>query len=70
MEHFTLVSKRTLSLTFKSNVDNKEYTLAKSWIKHHSDKNVERIVSFDLDDEGNIEFNTLDKVITDCKGVI
>ena len=65
MEHFDVVSKNRWSIAFKSSNTGKIINLNKKWIKQRFDGNVERIISMDNNDEGELIFNTLD-----VKGVI
>ena len=65
MEHFDVVSKNKLSIAFRSSYTGKIINLNKRWIKQRFDGNVERIISMDNNDEGELIFNTLD-----VKGVI
>jgi len=65
IEHFDVVSKNKLSIAFRSSDTGKIINLNKKWIKQRFDGNVERIISMDNNDEGELIFNTLD-----AKGVI
>ena len=65
MEHFDVVSKNKWSIAFKSSNTGKIINLNKKWIKQRFEGNVERIISMDNNDEGELIFNTLD-----VKGVI
>ena len=65
MEHFDVVSKNKWSIAFKSSDTGKIINLNKKWIKQRFEGNVERIISVDNNDEGELIFNTLD-----VKGVI
>jgi len=65
MEHFDVVSKNKWSIAFKSLDTGKIINLNKKWIKQRFEGNVERIISMDNNDEGELIFNTLD-----AKGVI
>ena len=60
MEHFDVVSKNKWSIAFKSSNTGKIINLNKKWIKQRFDGNVERIISMDNNDEGELVFNTLD----------
>jgi len=65
MEHFDVISKNKLSIAFKSTDTGKIINLNKKWIKQRFDSNVERIISMDNTDEGELIFKVLD-----TKGVI
>ena len=65
MEHFDVISKNKWSIAFKSLVTGEIINLNKKWIKQRFEGNVERIISMDNTDEGELIFNTLD-----VKGVI
>lgn len=65
MEHFDVISKNKLSIAFKSSDTGKIINLNKKWIKQRFDGNVERIISMDNTDEGELTFKVLD-----TKGVI
>ena len=65
MEHFDVVSKNKWSIAFKSSNTGKIINLNKKWIKQRFEGNVERIISMDNNNEGELIFNTLD-----VKGVI
>jgi hypothetical protein len=65
MEHFDVVSKNKWSIAFKSLDTGRIINLNKKWIKQRFEGNVERIISMDNNDEGELIFNTLD-----AKGVI
>ena len=60
MEHFDVVSKNKWSIAFKSKDTGVIINLNKKWIKQRFDGNVERIISMDNNDEGELVFNTLD----------
>ena len=60
MEHFDVVSKNKWSIAFKSSDTGKIINLNKKWIKQRFECNVERIISMDNNDEGELIFNTLD----------
>lgn len=59
MEHFDVVEKHELCLTFKSKDTGHTINLSKKWLKNHFDGNVEDIMSMDNTDDGNLIFNTL-----------
>lgn len=65
MEHFNVVSKNKLSIAFRSLDTGSIINLNKKWIKQRFEGNVERIISMDNTDKGELIFNTLD-----VKGVI
>ena len=65
MEHFDVVSKNKLSIAFKSLDTGRIINLTKKWIKDRFDGNVERIISMDNTDKGELIFKVLD-----TKGVI
>ena len=65
MEHFDAVSKNKLSIAFRSSDTGKIINLNKKWIKQRFEGNVERIISMDNNDKGELIFNILD-----FKGVI
>ena len=65
MEHFDVVNKNKLSIAFRSSDTGVIINLNKKWIKQRFNGNVERIISMDNTDEGELIFNTLD-----VKGVI
>lgn len=65
IEHFDVVSKNKLSIAFKSSNTGKIINLNKKWIKQRFEGNVERIISMDSIDDGELKFNILD-----VKGVI
>lgn len=65
IEHFNVVSKNEWSIAFKSSNTGVIINLSKKWIKQRFDGNVERIISMDNTDNGELIFNTLDD-----KGVI
>ena len=60
MEHFDVVSKNKLSIAFKSLDTGVIINLNKKWIKQRFDGNVERIISMDNTDEGELIFNVLE----------
>ena len=60
MEHFDVVSKNKLSIAFKSSDTGNIINLNKKWIKQRFEGNVERIISMDNTDEGELTFNILD----------
>ena len=59
MEHFDVVSKNALSIALKSSNTGKIINLNKKWIKSRFDGNVEKIISMDNNDEGELIFNIL-----------
>jgi len=59
IEHFDVVSKNKLSIAFRSSDTGKIINLNKKWIKQRFDGNVERIISMDNNDEGELIFNIL-----------
>ena len=65
MEHFDVISKNKLSIAFKSSDTGKIINLNKKWIKQRFKGNIERIISMDNTDEGELAFKVLD-----TKGVI
>ena len=60
MEHFNVVSKNKWSIAFKSSDTGKIINLNKKWIKQRFEGNVERIISMDNTDKGELIFNVLD----------
>lgn len=60
IEHFDVVSKNKLSIAFKSSDTGKIINLNKKWIKQRFEGNIERIISMDNTDEGELIFNVLD----------
>lgn len=60
MEHFDVVSKNKLSIAFRSSYSGVIINLNKKWIKQRFDGNVERIISMDNTDEGELIFNVLE----------
>jgi hypothetical protein len=65
IEHFNIVSKNKLSITFQSSDTGVIINLNKKWIKERFNGNVERIIAMDNTDNGELVFYTLDD-----KGVI
>lgn len=65
MEHFDVVSKNKWCIAFKSKDTGVTINLNKKWIKQRFNGNVERIISMDNTDNGELIFNILDD-----KGVI
>jgi hypothetical protein len=65
MEYFDVIDKNKWSIAFKSKDTGVIINLNKKWIKQRFDGNVERIISMDNTDNGELIFNTLDN-----KGVI
>ena len=65
MEHFDVISKNKWSIAFKSLYTGEIINLNKKWIKQRFEGNVERIISMDNTDEGELIFKVLD-----TKGVI
>lgn len=59
IEHFDVVSKNKLSIAFRSSDTGKIINLNKKWIKQRFNGNVERIISMDNTDEGELIFNIL-----------
>ena len=59
MEQFDVVSKNKWSIAFKSKDTGVILNLNKKWIKQRFDGNVERIVSMDNTDDGELIFYTL-----------
>lgn len=60
MEHFDVVSKNKWSIAFQSKDTGTIINLNKKWIKQRFKSNVERIISMDNTDNGELIFNTLD----------
>ena len=60
MEHFDVVSKNALSIAFKSSNTGKIINLNKKWIKSRFDGNIERIISMDNTDNGELIFYVYD----------
>ena len=65
IEHFNIVRKNKLSIAFQSSDTGVIINLNKKWIKERFDGNVERIITMDNTDNGELVFYTLDD-----KGVI
>lgn len=65
MEQFDVVSKNKWSIAFQSKDTGTIINLNKKWIKQIFDGNVERIISMDNTDKGELIFKTLDD-----KGVV
>ena len=59
MEQFDVVSKNKWSIAFKSKDTGTIINLNKKWIKQRFDGNVERIISMDNTDNGELIFYTL-----------
>lgn len=60
IEHFDVISKNKWSIAFKSLDTGKIINLNKKWIKQRFNGNVERIISMDNTDEGELIFKVLD----------
>ena len=60
IEHFDVISKNKWSIAFKSLDKGKIINLNKKWIKQRFEGNVERIISMDNNDEGELTFKVLD----------
>ena len=59
MEHFDVVGNNKLSIDFRSADTGVTINLSKKWIKEKFKGNVERIVSMDNTDKGELIFNTI-----------
>ena len=60
IEHFDVVSKNKWSIAFKSKDTGVIINLNKKWIKSRFDGNVERIISMDNTDNGELIFYVYD----------
>ena len=60
MEHFDVISKNRLSIAFRSSNTGNILNLNKKWIKQRFEGSVERIISMDNTDKGELIFNILD----------